>query len=99
MKEPTVKDWFYGFKKYKEKIKSVPFVTKFTNFKPSEIKSLEKDNNKDKKGLSVKNIEEYTDEEKIQCILEFLISKTLKDCSILIAVQSIENPNSLGNIF
>jgi len=95
MKEPTIEDWFYGFKKYKEKIKSLPLVTKFTNFKPSEINSLEKDSNEDKKGLSIKNIEEYTDEEKIQCILEFLISKTLKDCSILIAVQSIEHNNNL----
>jgi len=95
MKEPAIEDWFYGFNKYKNKIKYFPFATKYTNFKSSEINDLKTDIN-DHIEEEMKNEEDYSDEEKIQYILEFLISKTLKDCSILIAIQSIENDNSLG---
>eukprot|EP00833_Pecoramyces_ruminatium_P006980 jgi/Orpsp1_1/1181012/evm.model.c7180000075518.1 len=94
MKEPTIEDWFFGFEKYKEKIKSIPSAKKYTNFKPSEMDSL-KDNDNNNNNHNINNNDNYTDEEKIQYILEFLISKTLKDCSILIAVQSIEESNNL----
>jgi len=94
MKEPTIEDWIYGFEKYKEKIKSLPFAKEYTNFKSSKLDSSQStiNNNNDN---NMNNDNDYSDEEKIQYILEFLISKTLKDCSILIAVQSVEENNKL----
>ncbi|ORX47580.1 hypothetical protein BCR36DRAFT_584677 [Piromyces finnis] len=92
MKEPTMEDWFIGFNNYKNKTRSLPLASKYTNLTHSGKELLKNDIYKKDNMLKKEKI--FTDEEKKQHILEFLISKTIKDCSILIAVQSINDDDN-----